>query len=105
MKKKKWLGKKKKSQYKYELEDRIMRSLGILKSAVLLNSKECMDLLSNVRFGIEMGIIDNIDKRMLNELMVETGAATLQLNANSTFDKRERDLNRARIVRNKLQNQ
>ncbi|GAA0123788.1 MAG: protein arginine kinase [Clostridium argentinense] len=94
-----------KSQYKYELEDRIMRSLGILKSAVLLNSKECMDLLSNVRFGIEMGIIDNIDKRMLNELMVETGAATLQLNANSTFDKRERDLNRARIVRNKLQNQ
>lgn len=93
-----------KSQYKYELEDKIMRSLGVLKSAVLLNSKECMDLLSNVRFGVEMGIINNMDKTILNELMVEIGAATLQLNANSTLDKRERDLNRAKIVRNKLQN-
>lgn len=81
-----------------------MRSLGILKSAVLLNSKECMDLLSNVRFGVEMGIINNIDKIILNELMVETGVAMLQLNANSALDKRERDINRAQIVRNKLQN-
>jgi len=35
---------------------------------------------------------------------VETGVAMLQLNANSALDKRERDINRAEIVRNKLRN-
>jgi protein arginine kinase len=88
--------------YKYEVEDRIYRALGILKSAVLLNSSECLNLLSDVRMGVELGIINTVDISLLNELLVDTQPACLQLNMKVKLSERERDLNRARLVREKL---
>jgi protein arginine kinase len=85
--------------YKYELEDKIYRSLGILETAVLLNTTECMDLLSNVRMGVEMGIIKNINKNSLNKLLVDTQPAAMQMRFNTKLNDKERDLNRARLVR------
>jgi protein arginine kinase len=87
---------------KYELEDKIYRSLGILRSAVLLNSKECLNLLSNVRMGVEMGIINDVDSEKLNSLLVEIHSATLQLKANGRLSERERDYQRALLVRERL---
>lgn len=88
--------------YRYELEDKIFRALGVLKSAVLLNSKECLNLLSNVRMGIEMGIIKDVNKCILNSLIVETQGAALQVNAGTRLSGKERDLKRAELVRKKL---
>lgn len=88
--------------HKYELEDKFYRSLGILKSAVLLESKECLNLISNVRMGVEMGIIKDVSTDILNSLLVETQPATLQLIANGSLSEKERDLNRAKLVRQKL---
>lgn len=88
--------------YKYELEDKIFRSLGILETAVLLNSNECMDLLSNVRMGVEMGIIKNVRKNRLNELLVEIQPASMQKKFTETMNDRERDLNRAKLVKETL---
>lgn len=90
------------TKYKYEIEDKIYRSLGILKSAVILNSKECLDLLSNVRLGVEMGIIKNIDMVTLNSLLVETNPATLEWNSRVKLSGRERDLKRAELVKKKI---
>lgn len=87
---------------KYELEDKIYRSLGILKSAVLMNSKECLSLLSNVRMGIEMGIINDISSQTINELFVSLQPATLQLLSNKNLNDKERDLERAKLIREKL---
>ncbi|MDP4178762.1 MAG: protein arginine kinase [Bacillota bacterium] len=87
---------------KYELEDKIFRSLGILKSAVLMNSKECLSLLSNVRMGIEMGIINDISSQTINELFVSLQPATLQLLVNKKLNDKERDLERAKLIREKL---
>ncbi|GLC29850.1 protein arginine kinase [Clostridium omnivorum] len=89
--------------HKYELEDKMFRSLGILKSAVLLNSKECLNLLSNVRMGVEMGIINDVDSEKLNSLLVEIQSATLQLKANGRLSDRERDYQRALLVRERLE--
>lgn len=86
-------------KYKYELEDKMYRSLGILKNAVILTSREALDLISNVRMGIEMGIINNIDKSMLNELLVKTQPASLQLKVGRELSGRERDIERASLVR------
>lgn len=86
----------------YELEDKISRSLGILKSAVLLNSKECLNLLSYVRMGVEMGIIKDVNKDVLNKLIVETQPATLQNIYQNNLSDRERDLYRAKLVRENL---
>lgn len=88
--------------YKYELQDKVYRSLGVLRSAVLLNSKECLNLVSNVRMGVEMGIIKDVDVQVLNSLLVETQPATLQLISNVKLSEKDRDFNRAKLIRKKL---
>ncbi len=79
------------------LEDKIMRSLGILKSARLLSSKEMLNLFSNVRWGISLGLIGDIEPGTLSRLMVETSPAHLSMD-----EAGERDLKRAQIVRKTL---
>lgn len=88
--------------HKYELENRIYRALGTLKYAVLLNSKECLNLISDVRMGVEMGIIKDVNIDTLNYLLVETQPATLQLISNAYLQDMDRDFNRAKLVRQKL---
>lgn len=88
------------NKYKYELEDKIYRSLGILRTAVILSSKECLDLLSNVRMGIEMGLIKDMDRGFFNKLLIDTQPYSLQLNIGRELDAKERDIERATLVRN-----
>lgn len=88
---------------KYQVQDKIFRSLGILKSAIMLSSKETLNLLSNVRLGVEMGIINNIDKTMLNKLLVEIQPATLQKVSKTKLSDIERDLSRANLVKDRLE--
>lgn len=92
------------SKNRYEIEDKIYRSIGILKSAIMLGSKETLNLLSNVRLGVEMGIIKDIDKNTLNKLLVDIQPATLQkVSGNMLFDK-QKNLNRALLVKERLKN-
>lgn len=88
--------------YKYNIEDRIYRALGILKSAVLLNSDECLRFLSDVRLGVEMGIIKDVDLIMLNKLLVKTQCLLINDSKlqNSTEEKKSFD--RAKMVRETL---
>lgn len=88
--------------YRYEVEDRIYRALGILESAVLLNSTECLSLLSDVRMGVELGIINKVDTSALNNLLINTQPASLQYKLNAKLTEKERDLKRAKLVREKL---
>lgn len=90
------------NSYRYELEDKIYRSLGILENAVLLNSNECLDLLSNVRMGVELGIIKDVDNMSLNSLLLETQPAAIQKRLNANLSDKERDFNRAKLVREVL---
>jgi protein arginine kinase len=88
--------------YKFELEDKIQRSLGILEKAVLLNLKESMDLLSNVRMGVEMGIIRGVKKNCLNRLLIEAQPASMQIKFNAKMTEKEKDLNRAILIKEAL---
>lgn len=92
------------ARYKYELEDKIYRSLGILKNAIILNSKEALDLISNVRMGVEMDIIKDISKNMLNELLIETQPATLNVKLGKQLSQKERDIERASLMRKYFNN-
>jgi protein arginine kinase len=89
-------------KYKYELEDKIARSLGILKNSVILDSNECLNLISNVRMGVEIGIINDISKKSLNNLLVNTQRATLQEIYNKELSKKEENIKRALYVRENL---
>lgn len=91
-----------KKKYDNELEDKIYRSLGILKSARIMDLKECLKLLSNVRMGVEMGIIKDINKNTLNDLLVNTQSATLNIINGSKLSGKDLNVKRAEYIRKKL---
>ena len=84
------------------LEDRINRSLGILKSARIISSQETIELLSMVRLGSDLGMIKDIDRRRINELFITTQPAHLQKIENKKLSSAERDLQRAELIRKRL---
>lgn len=89
--------------YSYEIEDRMHRALGILKSARLLDLSEGLNLISQVRLGVELGIIKNVDKKILNSLLVNTQPAMLQKIFNTKLNEKDKNYYRARIVRETLE--
>ncbi|SHG12970.1 protein arginine kinase [Ornithinibacillus halophilus] len=86
-----------------ELEDRIYRSLGSLKYSRIIESKEAAMCLSNVRLGIDLGIIKDLSRNILNELTVLTQPGFLQHYAKKTLTASERDVLRATLIRERLQ--
>jgi len=84
------------------LEDKVNRSLGILKSAHIISSQETTDLLSLVRLGIDMGMVKDINRRAINELFILTQPAHLQKIENKKLTSPERDVKRAELIRAKL---
>lgn len=91
-----------KTKYKYEVEDKIFRSLGILKSARKLTAREVLNLLSNVRLGVEEGIINNIDKSILNNLLINTQSASIRKFLKKNPTDIEEKVERAKIVKEEL---
>lgn len=85
------------------LEDRIYRSFGTLAYSRIIESKETAACLSNVRLGIDLGVIKNVSRNILNELMVLTQPGFLQHYAEKTLTANERDVLRASLIRERLQ--
>ncbi len=85
--------------------DAIYRSYGIMLYAKLMSNDECMKLISNVRFGVEMGLFDNIDFDTLNRLIIEIQPATLMKNIGKKLTPAERDRIRAELVRTAITQQ
>lgn len=84
------------------LDDKIQRALGVLKNAYLVSSQEALFLLSNVRLGINVGRIKDINLATINELFMLTQPAHLQLRAGNILNADQRDSLRAEIIRTKL---
>lgn len=84
------------------LDDKISRALGTLKSAHLMTSQEALVLLSEVRLGIDLGIIKGIDINMLNELIIQIQPAHLQKLEGKHLSADERDIKRAELIQSKF---
>ena len=87
---------------KIDTEDKVYRSLGILRNARILSSKETMSLLSDVRMGAGMGILEDIDINILDNLIIDIQPANINETYKDLLDSRERDIKRAEILRDKL---
>lgn len=87
---------------KLKLEDKICRSYGILSNARIMSSKEALKLISDVRLGIDLGIIENIDVKTINILMVDIQAGILQKIRGKSLSTNERDIERASLIRERL---
>ena len=86
---------------KYRLEDRIMRSVGTLKSAVIMTTDEAMKRLSDVRLGVALGIIDDVKYETLNEITYSILPANIIKNHN-TANEFSRDLKRGEIIKERM---
>ena len=85
----------------YEMKDKCLRSLGILKNAYMISSSEAMNLVSNVCMGANAGIIKNIDLAQLRKGMFSSMPATLCME-NENITPQDRDVKRAQILQNAL---
>jgi len=83
-------------------QDRVARAIGTLGSATMITSEETMELLSAVRLGVHLHLLDDLPPTTVNELFIHTQAAHLQKLMGTTLDGEERNAARARYLRNKL---
>ncbi|MBF0386017.1 MAG: protein arginine kinase [Candidatus Omnitrophica bacterium] len=89
-------------QNKSLLEDKIYRSLGVLKNAYIISSQETVDLLSMVRLGVDLDMVKNITRKSINELFIMIQPAHLQKIEGKKLSTSERDRKRASVIREKL---
>ena len=67
-----------------KLMDKVSRSVGILKYAYMISTEEFIRLFCEVRFGVSLGLVQNISYEQLGTLLVEAMPATLTLSSEST---------------------
>jgi len=84
---------------KNELEDKVYRSYGILKYARTLDLDEFLNLTSAIRFGIESGILKNINIKLLNRMMLLCLPAHMELYFKTIIQREETSSIRADMVK------
>lgn len=87
---------------KHQIEDKIWRSIGILKTARVLSTHEFINLCSAVRLGIHLRILDTPDIKILNELMILIQPGHLQERIGRQLEPVERDVIRADLIRERF---
>ncbi len=85
-----------------QLEDRLYRSYGVFRNARIMTSEEFMKFISDVRLGIYLDIIKDIQIETVNELMIATQPANIMLQFGETLSAEQRDIKRAEIIRKKI---
>ncbi len=89
-------------QDRARIEDRIWRAFATLKNAHIITSKEAIDLFSNVRLGIDMGILKGQDIQTVNRIFILIQPAHLQKIEGKLLSPEERDMKRAELIRKEL---
>lgn len=84
------------------LQDRVARALGTLQSATMMTSEETMELLSSVRLGVNIRLLEELSIGVVNELFLHTQPAHLQKLMGTSLDGEERNAARARYLRTRL---
>ena len=80
------------------IRDRINRSAGLIRNAVLMSSDEMMELLSWVRLGAVFGVVD-ADISLINKLFVTMQPATINVLMKQRLNETQQDALRAEAVK------
>lgn len=84
---------------KIDLADKIYRSYGILTNAVKLSSDECINLLSDIKLGTDLGIISQLNDSKIKQLELYTKPANLQKYVGELLNTYDRDIKRGEIIK------
>ncbi len=86
------------------LEDKVYRAYGILLNCRKISSEECEKLLSYVKLGTDLGIIKELNDLKVKKLELYTKPANLQRYTNKILDGFDRDIQRAEVIKNIINN-
>ena len=89
-------------EQQYQIEDRVWRAYGLLKYARSITSTDTMNLLSDLRLGVDLNIIPNIPRGLIMELIVMTRPAFLNKLKGEDLNSAQRDIFRATLIREKI---
>lgn len=87
---------------KISLENKIMRAMGTLRYATLIDSNEMMECLSYVRLGASLGIIQNTDNKDLTRILIELRPYHIAKTSDTALSIKERDAKRAKLIKEYL---
>lgn len=82
-----------------ELEDTIYRSYGILTNCKKISYSEAKELLTNIKIGVDTGILDKINDLQVKRLFLYIKSANLQKYYGEEMDKIEQDIKRAELMK------
>ena len=82
-----------------EIEDIIYRSYGILKNCRKITLNEAQELISNIKMGTDLGILKEINDSKIQKLTLYTKPASMQKYLGEQYEPLERDIKRAEIIK------
>jgi protein arginine kinase len=82
------------------VEDHVARAFGILSNARMITSAEALNLLSTLRLGLDLGLVDQFSQREIDMLFITMQPAHLQKVNNQALEPDDRDVVRAEMLRN-----
>lgn len=83
-----------------EFEDMVYRSYGILSNCRKISSEETRELLSNIKLGTDLGILEGMTDLKVQKLYLYTKPANLQKYLGEQYEAIERDIKRAEVIKN-----
>lgn len=86
------------------VEDHVSRAFGILSNARMISSGEALNLLSTLRLGLDLGMRNQFSRRELDMLFISIQPAHLQKLKEKELEPDERDVVRAQMLREYMEN-
>ena len=82
-----------------DLEDKIYRSYGILYNCRKISLDEALKLLSNIKMGTDLGILDKLTDSKIQKLNLYIKPASMQQYLGNQYEPLERDIKRAEVIK------
>lgn len=81
-----------------ELENKLYRAFGLLNYSKKISGDECIEILSDVKLGTDMGIIKELDDSKVKKLWLYTKSANMQKYIGQTLGEKEIPIKRAEVI-------
>lgn len=85
--------------FRIQLEDRVERALALAQQARLLAFEEGLEVLSSLRLGVSTWLLRTISPRLLNETLMASQQAHLELTSGELCDETQSSMLRAELFR------
>ena len=82
-----------------ELEDRIFRSYGVLSNCRKISQDEAKELLSDVKLGVDLGIIKELTDSKIKKLYLYTKSANLNKYFGQELNLSQQNIKRAEVIK------